>query len=286
MTDVVAVAQGSLAMGSDTAAIVSLSAGGSAANVAAWAASLGVPTSLVSRVGDDDFGRQARSDLLDAGVVAELSVDAARPTGTCVVVVTTDGERTMLPDAGANAFWSTSDVPEHVIANAGHLHLVGYALLRAGARPAALHALAVARGHGVSVSIDPSSAAPLAEVGADVFLSWTAGAALCFPNLDEARVLAGLDDPVAAAQALTDSYAEVVVKLGPDGAIWACRGRQPVHRAAVPVTIVDTTGAGDAFAAGYLAARFDGAERAACLDRATRVAARAVQQPGGRPALH
>ncbi len=269
MTDVVARATGDLAIGSDTPATVTVSHGGSAANVAAWAASLGVSTCLIARIGDDAFGRQAGEDLLAAGVDARLSVDPTLPTGTCVIVVTPDGERTMLPDAGANASWSLSDVPEQVIVGASHLHLVGYALLRAGARPAALHALAIAREHGVGVSIDPSSAAPLAEVGADAFLAWTAGADLCFPNLDEARVLTGLDDPVAAAQALTEAYAEVVVTLGADGAIWAGRGGSPVHRAAERVTVVDSTGAGDAFAAAYLAARLDGAEPAVCLERAT-----------------
>ena len=213
-----------MAIGSDTPATVTVSHGGSAANVAAWAASLGVSTCLIARIGDDAFGRQAGEDLLAAGVDARLSVDPTLPTGTCVIVVTPDGERTMLPDAGANASWSLSDVPEQVIVGAGHLHLVGYALLRAGARPVGLHALAIAREHGVGVSIDPSSAAPLAEVGADAFLAWTAGADLCFPNLDEARVLTGLDDPVAAAQALTEAYAEVVVTLGADGAVWAGRG--------------------------------------------------------------
>jgi sugar/nucleoside kinase (ribokinase family) len=283
MTDVVARSSSDLAIGSDTPATVSVSPGGSAANVAAWAATLGVSTCLVARIGDDTFGRQARDDLLASGVEPWLCVDLVRPTGTCVIVVTPDGERTMLPDPGANESWALSDVPDRVIATARHLHVVGYALLRAGARSAALHALAVAREHGVTVSVDPSSAAPLAEVGAHNVLAWTRGADLCFPNLDEARVLTGLDDPRDAAAALTDWYAEVVLTLGPGGALWAGRGGPPIHRAAEPTAVVDSTGAGDAFAAAYLAARLGGAEPAACLDRATSIAARAVQRAGARP---
>ena len=95
------------------------------------------------------------------------------------------------------------------------------------------------------------------------------GPPCAYANLDEARVLTGLDDPVAAAQALTEAFAEVVVKLGADGAVWDRRAEgSPAPSGRQRVTVVDSTGAGDAFAAAYLAARFAGAEPAICLERA------------------
>ena len=102
MVDVIARAEGPLARGSDTPASVSLEGGGSGANVAAWAAALGTPVGFACRVGDDLPGRRAVDALLAAGVEVHAGVDRERPTGTCVVLVEPGGERTMLPDPGAN----------------------------------------------------------------------------------------------------------------------------------------------------------------------------------------
>jgi ribokinase len=137
MVDVVTRVSGPLAAGSDTAAQISMQGGGSAANVAAWAADLGTPVSLVCRVGRDARGRAAVDELKDVDV--NVAVDYERPTGTCVVLVGPDGERTMLPDPGAN------DAPLPEIPLGKHLHVVGYALLRDGPRASALAAIERAR---------------------------------------------------------------------------------------------------------------------------------------------
>lgn len=100
MVDVVAVTSGPLAVGSDTPARVSYRGGGSAANVAAWLGFLDVPTAYVGRVGDDPPGLAAVEELRRLGVEVRARVDAERPTGTCVVLVAPDGERTMLPTRG------------------------------------------------------------------------------------------------------------------------------------------------------------------------------------------
>jgi sugar/nucleoside kinase (ribokinase family) len=161
MVDVVAAAAAPLAHASDTDARVRWTGGGAAANVAAWLAEAGVPVTLVSRVGDDLAGRAAVGELRDAGVDAHVAVDPVRGTGTCVVVIGADGERTMLPDRGANLALAPADLPaDHFVAGA-HLHLSGYVLLHDGCRPAGLAALAGARAAGMTVSVDPASAAPL-----------------------------------------------------------------------------------------------------------------------------
>jgi sugar/nucleoside kinase (ribokinase family) len=232
---------------------------------------------LIGRVGDDAAGRDIAEGLRAEGVDARLATDRARATGTCVVLVEPGGERSMLPDAGANAGLEVAPLPEDTT----HVHLAGYALLHPGSRPAARAMLADASARGLTVSVDPSSAAPLARAGAATFLEWIQGVQLLLPNRDEAAVLTGMPDPKAAARALTAHAGEVVVKLGPQGALWT-DGTTQLRAPAVDVQVADTTGAGDAFAAGLLAARLAGAAPADALGAACALAAEAVAREGGR----
>jgi sugar/nucleoside kinase (ribokinase family) len=131
----------------------------------------------------------------------------------------------------------------------------------------------------MSVSVDPSSSALLSAQ----FLDWAEGAGLLLPNVPEAHALTGESDPERAARALAERLDEVVVTLGADGALWT-DGDEVIRVPAVPVEAVeDSTGAGDAFAAGLLAARLEGAEVGEALAAGCRLAARAVQQAGARP---
>jgi sugar/nucleoside kinase (ribokinase family) len=160
-----------------------------------------------------------------------------------------------------------------VLGAGGHLHVAGYALLRAGSRAGAVEALAAARAAGATTSLDPSSAAllrgdPFAGLRFDLVRA----------NLDELRALTGADDP----RGLLSLAGEVVVTLGPDGAVWT-DGEREERAPAVPATVVDTVGAGDAFVAGLLAARASGAAPRESLAAGCAAAARAVARAGGRP---
>jgi len=135
--------------------------------------------------------------------------------------------------------------------------------------------LAAARAAGVSVSVDPSSAAPVQRAGAAAFLEWVGGVDLLVPNRDEAAVLTGMPDPRGAARALTAHVREVVVKLGAQGALWT-DGQAQARAPALDVLVSDTTGAGDAFAAGLLAARLAGAEPPDALGAGCSLAAEAI----------
>jgi ribokinase len=284
MTDVVALASGPMARGSDTRARVRVRGGGSAANTAAWLAAARVPVAYVGRAGDDLLGRAAVAELRHLGVDVHVALDPARPTGACVVVVTPDGERSMFPDAGANAGLAPEHLPAQLFAAGHHLHLSGYALLTEGSRAAALAALDLARAAGMTVSVDPASVNPLRTVGVEQVLGWLDGVDLLLANEDEACLLAGLADPLAAGRALTERFPEVVVKLGGDGAAWCGRDAgAPVVVPAVRVDVVDTTGAGDAFAAGFLPADLAGDAPADALAAGCAVAARVVAQAGARP---
>ena len=166
MVDVLAAMSTGLARGSDTPATITTAGGGSAANVAAWLAGQGVPTSYVGRVGDDALGRESVAGLTDRGVTAWVSIDPELTTGTCIVLVEPGGERSMLPDAGANGTLTPDHVPQRPFRPGGHLHLSGYTLLNPGSRDAGLAALSLAAAADMTVSLDPSSAALLEQVGA------------------------------------------------------------------------------------------------------------------------
>jgi len=123
--------------------------------VAAWLAVAKIRTALVARVGDDDRGRAAAEELRAAGVDARLTADPDRPTGTCVVLVAPEGERTMIPDAGAGNRLDPHDLPDDLLVPGRHLHVSGYSLLRAGSSAAARSAIQRARARGMTVSVDP-----------------------------------------------------------------------------------------------------------------------------------
>jgi sugar/nucleoside kinase (ribokinase family) len=285
MTDVVARVDDPLALGSDTAAHVRTRQGGAGANVAAWLAALGRPTRFVGRVGDDPFGREAVQALRTGDVDVRAGVDRVHATGTVVVLVGADGERTMLPDAGANSNLTLDDVAAGAVHDCAWLHVSGYTLLNPGSREAGVAALDAARTAGVPTSVDAASAAPLQALGGKEFLRLTQDIDLVFCTLDEAEVLVGTRDPELVLARLTGTYRQVVLKLGADGARWASEGSATVAAAACPAAgaVVDTTGAGDAFAAAYLAARLDGQPTEAALEQGCRTAASVVTRAGTRP---
>jgi ribokinase len=174
--------------------------------------------------------------------------------------------------------------PAVTAADATHLHLSGYPLLHDGSRPAGLAALTTAAERGLTTSVDAASAAPLRQVGASAFLTWVRGTDLLLANADEAEVLAGPGPAARQAEALTAHARNVVVKQGAAGATWATRDG-PVWsvKPPRPVPVKDPTGAGDAFAAGLLAAWCAGETPEAALAAAAALGAEAVSQVGARP---
>jgi sugar/nucleoside kinase (ribokinase family) len=261
--DIVAVQETQLAADSDTPARVSLRPGGGGANVAAWLARCGVHVTLIGRVGTDPLAPLALSGL--EGVELAVVRDPERSTGTCIVLVAPGGERTMLPDPGANDALAAEDLPEL----AGDvLHVSGYTLLRPGSRGAAMAAIERAREAGMKISVDPASAAPLADD--PVFLARVAPVDLLLPNADEAAVLGPQIE-----------VGELVVTSGAGGATWSDGVVTVVGEAVAVDEVVDTTGAGDAFAAGFLSAWLSGTPQEA-LAAGARCAAEAITHIGSR----
>ena len=287
MTDTVAHATAPLARGSDTPALVSMHGGGSAANIAAWLAVDGAEVAFVGRRGADIAGRNRDMELMGYGVDARLVMDPERPTGTCVVMITHKGDHTMLSDPGANSALSPDDLPQDLFTPGSHLHASGYTLLNPGSRNAVLAALDHAQRAGMTISVDGASAAPLSRVGAEPFLQLTNGATLIFVNPEQGKVLTGRDDPSQAARVLNAWYPQVVMKLGPEGAMMYAGGRpEPVRVGPAPIErIVDGTGAGDAFVAGFLPPWLDKKPAGEALASGCRLAASALSLVGARPLL-
>ncbi|MEV6524074.1 PfkB family carbohydrate kinase [Longispora sp. NPDC051575] len=294
VTDVLASLGGPLTTGSDTAAAIRETGGGSAANTACWLGAL-TDTTLVAVVGDDAAGRARVSELTCGNAVRFAS---AAPTGT-VIVLSTPDERSMVTDRGANALLTAADI-DAALPGARHLHLSGYVLFDPRTAAAGRHALARARELGATTSVDAGSAGPLRLLGPDRFLDWVRGTDVLLANLDEAYTLVGTTPgpasevqprelaefaarpgPDELAQRLAGYATHAVVKLGADGAVWA--GPGVVRVPGEPVTAVDPTGAGDAFAAGLLAAWLAGGTPVEALAAGAALGARAVTVVGARP---
>jgi ribokinase len=293
MVDVVARLFGPLVEGSDSPGVISYVGGGSAANTAAWLTRVGVDSVFVGAIGDDPAGQGQLESLHALGVDVRFRVDRMRPTGTCLVLVAPTGERTMVPDPGANLSLMEHDVPTDEFRSGDHLHVSGYALLR-DSRDAAVHAMKAARASGMTVSVGAASSAPLALVGPEAFLGLLPDDVLLFANESEAAVLSGTSGTAGSsgtsgasgelARSLAGSGRQVVVTGGSGEAAWS-DGAELTARAAEPLDRLelDTTGAGDAFAAGFLAARGRDAVPAVCLRDGHALAAAACRTTGGRP---
>lgn len=259
--------------GGDARAAITLRPGGAGANTAAWLADVGAGPVLLGRVGADPAAAQVHAELERAGVEAVLAADPDAPTCTVVVLVDGSGQRTMLADRGAAGRLAPADIDPAALAGARHLHLSGYVLLDPSSQPAGLQALAAARAAGLTTSVDPQAAALLTDPRG--FLAMVAGVDLLLPSAGELTALGGAAAVLAAVDA-------VAVTAGPGGATWLDRaGLWNVPAEAVDP--VDTTGAGDAFDAGLLAAWTGGAAPLAALRAGVVTGTRAVTSPGAWP---
>ncbi len=229
--------------GTDTEARIERRRGGSAANVAAFAAAAGSGVRFVGCVGADAIGGALADELAAAGV--DVRVQRRGRTGTIVVLVEPDGERTMLPDRGACTL--LEHVPDGWLDGVSWVHVPAYSRMGEPLASSVASVIERVRGAGGRVSIDASSVGALVAHGLDAFTAWLADLRpdVLLANAEEA-VLLGLVEPSRRSAALT------VVKRGPEPVLlWVDGEREPIACPVPPVPEVrDTTGAGDAFAAG------------------------------------
>ena len=236
----------------------------------------------MARVGSTDHTEQ-QILLRRYGVEPVLAKDAECPTGMLVTLVSSDGERSFLTDRGANLHLQRGDLPDFLLDRVGLVHLSGCALFDPGPRSAVLDFIEHAVLRGIPVTVDPSSVSFLREVGPRAFLAWTKGARICFPNTEEAAILSGTSDPDKQSAILGTHYDIVVIKRGARGAEVTARGNQRWAVAAPPINAVDTTGAGDAFLAGFLSAYLRGVSLPECLWHGVDAGSRGATRLGGKP---
>jgi sugar/nucleoside kinase (ribokinase family) len=279
MIDIAALLEGPIAIGSDRRAKIFERPGGSAATQAVWLARFGIDVDFVAKVGAADFSRESER-LRRAGVEPHLAADSYFETGRLIAIVESSGERSFLTDRGANDALEAADISDALIARADHIHVSGYSFFSQNPR---LAMGSVMRRAGTRpVSVDAASAEFLREAGAANFLDWTKGAAMLFPNAEEAAVLTGTDEPQAQGEYLRAHYPLVVIKRGAAGCE-AFAGAEHWRFAAPSAQVVDATGAGDAFVAAFLAARLKGEAMEASLQKAVEAGSAATEFVGGRP---
>ena len=282
MTDVIVVPEGPIVKGSDRRATVRSRPGGSGANQAVWLGAMGADVVFAARVGQTDRAMY-ENYFRGLGVVAVLAGDREQPSGVLVTIVDPDGERSFLTDRGANLNLSPDDLPPGLLDDVGMVMVSGYSFFAPGPRAAVQGLFAAAKARGIAVAVDPASVGFLVEVGASQFLDWTSGADWIFANESEAEALTGVVGYEAQMRALGARFSNVVIKRGRLGAALGGRDGVRLLLPAPEVTVVDSTGAGDAFAAGFIAAHLAGDDDATALAKGIGAGARAVQSIGGQP---
>ena len=277
-----------LLRGGDTFGEVVLMPGGSAANVAVWAARCGLRTDFIGKIGRDRMGQLANADLAAERVVGHLVESDAHTTGSVAVFVDHTGERSMVSGHGADFYLLPSELPRDVIAQARHLHLTAWSFFTDPPRTSARVAARIAQDSGATLSFDPGSFQMIGEMGVDHFIGVTRdlGIDLFLPNKEEGEILTGLKDPEAIARDLTEIYEKslVILKLDADGALVWLDGA-PHHIPAATNNLVDATGAGDSFAGAFLARHLCGASPLEAATFATCISAWVIEHPGARPTL-
>ncbi|WP_166866839.1 carbohydrate kinase family protein [Salinibacterium sp. ZJ70] len=281
INDIVAVTREPVRADTDTSAVIRATSGGSAANTAVWAASCGAQVDFVAAVGAHDAAAHI-DELTSAGVRPQLQIEPDAATGT-IIILAQGEQRAMLTERGANSLLRASSVTDELLAEAGVLHVSGYSILDGFGVSATRELLARASEVGVPVSVNPASVGFISDFGVELFRQAIGGVSILILSSEEARLLTGIDDDIAAAWAIAREVPIVALTRGSAGVQVFVYGTEPVAVPVIPVEVVDPTGAGDAFAAGFLAEWVRSGDAVQAARAGVEVAARAVRVIGGRP---
>ncbi|MEN0063520.1 MAG: adenosine kinase [Myxococcota bacterium] len=256
--------------------------GGSCANTIATVGRLGGKARYCGQVGEDQMGHEYAAHITKACGGHALRFLEGGNTGKCLSIISrSDAERTMLTDLGASVLMNELGDFGTEIAKAQVAHFTGYTLLDGPTQPVVWQAMGIAKEHGVKVSIDAADPFVIGAIRDRFSEALRTFADIAFLNAEEARALTGLDDAEAAARHVAEDYgvATVAVKCGKDGSVIVHNGE--VHHVAVrPVDAIDTTGAGDAYAGGFLYGLATGTSIDAAGRLASAVAGLTVAQVG------
>jgi sugar/nucleoside kinase (ribokinase family) len=259
---------------------ISRCAGGSAANTIAGLLDFGGRAAYAGKTGQDELGEFWIKDMRKLGVTIEVP-RAAGQTGACVVLITEDAQRTMLTHLGLSATLGPDDISETEIRKAKYVYIEGYLFAGDTTKAAALKAIDLAKQNGVKVAFTVSDPF-LIHMHRELFRELIAGPVdLLFCNLEEARSLTGLSDPIECAQQIHQLAADVALTLGAEGSL-LMHGGKAIPIEGVSTQAIDTTGAGDMYAAGILYGITNGLSWKQAGHLASHAAARVVAQMGAR----
>ncbi len=259
--------------------------GGSAANTLAGLAALGSRCGFIGQVAQDQLGEVFAHDIRAGGIAFDTPARPGQPsTARCLIFVTPDGQRTMNTFLGASQFLPAPALDEAAIAAAKVLYLEGYLWDPEEPRAAMRRAIAAARSAGREVAFTLSDAFVIARHGDDFRALLAAGEIdILFANHVELAALTGTEDFEAGIAQLAPQVPVLVVTRGPEGAV-ALRSGERAEVPAEPIAkVVDTTGAGDLFAAGFLHGHVNGRPLGECLTMGAICAAEIISHYGARP---
>ena len=269
-----------LHLGNDTRTIISTHGGGAGGNVASWLAVLGNDVTMVGRIGNDSAGSAITAEFDALGISYGQIVKEGLHTGVVVCLVDPSGERTMLADNGANAGLAISDLP--ALDGVDAIYLTGYAPIAPLSREGVLEMVRTINSREIPIIFDPATVGGMQGVPVEEILSWCALMDAVIMNEEEAIYLSGLSDLESALNFFVELTPRAIIKRGSAGAIGLERGGQIISVAATTSTVVDTTGAGDAFAAGFIDAFTGRRDFSYAMERASAVAGHCVAIVGAR----
>lgn len=253
--------------------------GGSAMNAIRTLAQLGKRTMFGGMVSDDEFGERIRSRMSELGIEQHLgTIDGG--TGTCVILVTPDGERTMNTSLGASRLYGPSNIPFDAIAQSRIFHFCGYQWDTDGQKEGIQAAIATAKANDTLVSFDVADPFVVQNHHQDILDMIKHSADIVFSNEAESKLLYGTS-PLETAAAIAKTGAIAVIKLGAKGAIIQ-KGNEVVTVDPVATTVLDTTAAGDMFAAGFLYGYVSGRPLGECGKIGATLASDVISRYGAR----
>ena len=282
--DVIVKMQTEIHVGSDTASQISMHGGGAAANTATWLAELGHSVFFSCRLGDDAAGRAIANEFDQWGIEYRKEFLVNEKTGMVVVLVNNKGERTMFPDSGANSGIDERNLPPLVGFDAAFLS--GYSLFNHLSTSGVLRMISLIKEAKIPLIFDPASVGTMTSFGRDRVLELLPYMDIAIMNDDEARFISDTESLENALPFLTSIVPIVVIKTGSSGAVGQIRNQGLIQASTDAIAAIDTTGAGDAFAAGFIPCWLQTHDLVESMKAGNEVALRCVAIIGARPSVN
>ena len=283
MLDISAKVGSEIVYGGDTSAQITTQGGGAAANVATWLAANKEKVYLVTRVGEDLPGEFLLKELDKYGVEHSPAQIKGEITGSVILLIDKSGERTMFPDSGVNGTLALEDLPE--LSKFEVAYVSGYCLINAKSRINALKIMNKIREKNIPLVLDPGTVGALRNIPHAEIHSWLNLSDVLILNEAEAKHISQRDDLEAAIENLLKLTDLLVIKRGERGAFAQYKELRVSFDSVGQSKVLDTTGAGDAFAAGFISSWFRNKDLKAALEKGTEYAQKCINKVGARPPI-